>query len=268
MMTASHERMIAPSVARPKLRPLALPTEHGGWGILFEPLVLALIVAPSAGGAFIALAFVAGFLARQPLRLALQDLMRGKSYPRTRWCRAFTLAYASIALAALVAAIAVSGTTMLVPLAIVAPLGIVQLIYDANNRSRLLLPEIGGAIAMSSSAAAIALAAGKPHALAYLLSMLIALRSLTAIVYVRTLIQRSHGQAAPAWPAIAAHALAVAVTFVTGSWLTLVAMALLLGRAALQFLRPVPAAQTIGWTEIVWGTVTVVLLATAQLAAF
>src|ERR1044072_2044638 len=36
-----------------KLRPLALPTEHGGWGFLLEPLVLAMIVAPSWIGALI-----------------------------------------------------------------------------------------------------------------------------------------------------------------------------------------------------------------------
>src|SRR6185436_6956547 len=77
------------------LRPLALPSEHGGWGFLLEPLVLGLLVRPSLAGSLIALAFVFGFLARHPLKLALQDLLRGKSYPRTRWCWLFACSYAA-----------------------------------------------------------------------------------------------------------------------------------------------------------------------------
>src|SRR5947209_15528656 len=57
----------------PLLRPLALPTEHGGWGFLLEPLVLAMIVAPSWCGALICAAGVCGLLTRQPLKLAMQD---------------------------------------------------------------------------------------------------------------------------------------------------------------------------------------------------
>ena len=77
---------------RVSLRPLALPAEHGGWGFLLEPIALGLAVRPSWGGALIAIAFACGFLTRQPLRLAMQDRLRGKSYPRTRWCWTFAAA--------------------------------------------------------------------------------------------------------------------------------------------------------------------------------
>lgn len=30
-----------------KLRTVALPAEHGGWGFLFEPIVLGLLLAPT-----------------------------------------------------------------------------------------------------------------------------------------------------------------------------------------------------------------------------
>ena len=35
---------------RPMLRSVALPTEHGGWGLTLEPVLLGLLVAPSVAG--------------------------------------------------------------------------------------------------------------------------------------------------------------------------------------------------------------------------
>src|SRR3954447_2197926 len=141
---------------RVSLRPLALPTEHGGWGFLLEPIALGFAVRPSWGGALIATAFACGFLTRQPFRLAMQDALRGKSYPRTRWCWTFALSYAFVAFAALAAAVIIGGWTAMIPIAVVVPLGVTQILYDARNRSRALLPELGGAVAMTSRRAAVA----------------------------------------------------------------------------------------------------------------
>jgi hypothetical protein len=248
---------------RPALRPLVLPTEHGGWGFLFEPLTLSLIVAPSWGGVLIALAFVSGFLTRQPLKFALQDALRRKSYPRTRWCWTFALAYAGGAALALAAAVAVSGWRILVPLAIVSPLAIVQIAFDAKNRSRALWPELGGAIAMSSSAAAIAIAAGLSPRMALALPAVLVARGIPTIIYVRTLLQRAHGQqASPVLP-LALHAIAVAATAAFAPKLVVAMMALLLLRAAWGLSHPVPPAKKIGWSEIAWGALTVAVAATA-----
>ncbi|HVR37562.1 MAG TPA: YwiC-like family protein [Thermoanaerobaculia bacterium] len=246
---------------RPAFRPLALPTEHGGWGFLFEPLVLGLAVAPSWGGALIAVAFIFGFLTRQPLKLALQDAMRGKSYPRTRWCWMFAVAYSLAALIALASAIAISGITIVIPIGLVVPLGLTQVLYDANNRSRALLPELAGAAAMSSSAAAIAIAGHMRLLTAFALAGIIAARSLPSIVYVRTLLQRAHGKVAASWPAIALHALAILFVASFAPKLAIVAMVLLFARATWGLARPVPPAKTIGWREIAWGFVTVALAA-------
>src|SRR3954452_22495234 len=179
---------------RVSLRPLALPTEHGGWGFLLEPIALGLAVMPSWGGALIAIAFVCGFLTRQPLRLALQDRVRGKSYPRTRWCWTFALAYALAAFSALAAAVIIGGWAAMIPIGFVVPLGATQILYDARNRSRALLPELGGAVAMTSSAAAIAIAGGMRIAPAVVLSGVMVARAIPSIIFVRTLLQRTHGQ--------------------------------------------------------------------------
>lgn len=257
--------MTAIPLARPRplpLRPLALPSEHGGWGFLFEPIVLGLVVRPSVPGTLIALAFVLGFLARHPLKLALQDLLRGKSYPRTRWCWLFASAYSAAGVASLACAIALRGWLTVVPIGLVIPLGVMQLFYDANNRSRALLAELGGSVAMSSSVVAIALAGDMRVLPAFALGGIIVARSIPSIVFVRTLLSRAHGEPAASWPALALHALAILCVAPFASRYAIAATALLFARAAWTLARPVPAARIIGWREIAWGAVTVVLVAT------
>jgi YwiC-like protein len=250
--------------SRPALRPLALPTEHGGWGFLFEPLVLGLAVAPSLGGSLVAAAAICAFLSRQPLKLAMQDALRGKSYARTWWCRIFAAAYLTGAAAAIAAAITVSGWKLAIPFAAVAPLAIVTLIFDARNHSRSALPELFGSIAMASTAAAIPLAAGRSLAAAFAVMALIVIsRGLPSIVYVRTLLKRAHGKVSSSWQAIALHVIAVIVAFAIGSYAAAVITLALLGRAAYGLTHPVPPAKTLGWREIAWGAVTVGVFALA-----
>jgi hypothetical protein len=250
-----------PAARRPLLRPIALPTEHGGWGFLIEPILLALLVAPSRPGVLVALAYALGFLTRQPLRLALQDAVRGRAYPRTRWCWLFAVAYAAAALAALGAAIALRGWTVVIPIGLVAPLGLTQILYDANNRSRSLLPELAGAAAMCSSAAAIAIASGMRIVPALALSGIAVARALPSIVYVRTLLARAHGNEASSWPALALHALVIPLVALVAPLLAALAMALLFVRASWGLAHPPPRAQKLGWTEIVIGIITVILAA-------
>jgi len=249
-----------------KLRPIALPTEHGGWGFLLEPLVLAMIVAPSWCGALICAAAACGFLTRQPLRLAMQDALRGRIYPRTKWCAIFATSYASAAAVAMSAAIAFGGWRIAIPFAIVAPLAIVNIVYDARNKSRALLPEITGPITMASSAAAIAIAGGKSMPIAFALMALLVLRGIPSILYVRTLIARAHGRTASAVTPIVLHVIAVIAAI--AMWradLAPVAAAIvltaLLGRAVYGLTHDVPPAKTIGWREIAFGALFVVMTA-------
>ncbi|MBV8547645.1 MAG: YwiC-like family protein [Acidobacteria bacterium] len=246
---------------RVSLRPIALPAEHGGWGFLLEPIALGLAVRPSWGGALIAIAFAFGFLTRQPLRLALQDLLRGRSYPRTRWCWTFALLYAFAACGALATAVIRSGWVAIIPIGLVVPLGVMQIFYDAHKRGRALLPELGGALAMTSSAAAIAIAGGLRIVPALALSAVIAARAIPSIVFVRTLLRCAHGRSAASWPAVSLHAIAILLVALCATKLAVVAMIVLFTRAVWTLARPVPPAKTIGYGEIGYGAMTVVLAA-------
>lgn len=250
---------VVPLQTRPiALRPLALPSEHGGWGFLCEPILLGLLVAPSWSGALIAVAAVFGFLARHPLKLALQDLVRGRSYPRTTYCRALAAGYLFVAAFALASAVAMSGVRILVPLAFAAPLAMAQVVYDAYNRSREMLPEISGAAAMASVASAIAVAGNVETMTAFGLAGILIARFVPAIFYVRALLGRF-----PARIALALHVVAVVAVAVYAPLLVVGAMIVLLLRAVWGFTHEPPPAKTIGWREIVFGIVTVVLVAAA-----
>src|SRR5215207_3579421 len=139
-----------------RLKTVALPTEHGGWGITLEPVVLGLLVAPSFAGAGLALATVGAFLARHPFKIVAGDRRRGRRFARTPYAERFTLLYAAAVSAGFALSLySAKDYTLLLPLAAAAPLGAVQLWYDAAGRSRGLLPEVAGSVAMSAVAAAL-----------------------------------------------------------------------------------------------------------------
>ncbi|HET7437094.1 MAG TPA: YwiC-like family protein [Thermoanaerobaculia bacterium] len=238
------------------LRPLALPAEHGGWGFLFEPMLVGLLVAPSWSGAFVAAAALSGFLARHPLKLAFRDAVRGRRYPRTFWCRALAASYAIAALLSLSIAVAMSGANILVPFLLAMPFAALQAWLDAKSRGRELLAEVSGAVAMASIAAAIALAGGAGRALAYGLAGIMIARFVPAILYVRALLGRL-----PAWCVWTAHVAALGAVGVYARPLAIAAMVVLLIRAVWGLTHVPPRAKTIGWREIVFGIVTVALVA-------
>jgi hypothetical protein len=247
-----------------RLRPLAIPNEHGGWGFLFEPIGLALIAAPSLAGTLVAVTAVAAFLARHPLKLALGDLARGRRYPRTAACARIAAVYASIALASIAAAAWMRGIDILLPLAVAAPLGLVQLAYDARNRGRAMLPELAGAIAMGSVAASMALAASRPQALAAALWVLVICRAVPAIVYVRALLGRGRGVIAAHLGAIAAAALLWRIHL--APLVAVIVMFVLLGRAIAGLRRASqPRPQRIGVTELIWGGAATIAMGVAYL---
>ncbi len=252
---------------RPRLRPIALPTEHGGWGFLLEPAVAGLIAAPSAAGAMLAAAALGVFLARHPLGLAAADRRRGRRTPRSRLAERFTIGYGSAAAAALAVAALLADPRFWIALAVAAPLALLQLWHDVRRQSRALAAELAGAVAMAGLAPAILLAGGRGWGVAAVMWALLGGRSVPAILYVRTRLRRAREQPASAWPPLVAHlgALAAAGALVAGGvgpWLAAAAMGLLLVRALLGL---APGARTtraivVGVQEMVVGAAVAVMV--------
>lgn len=252
-----------------RVRQIALPVEHGGWGFSLEPVVLGLIVAPTLPGLFLAIATMGAFLARQPLKMVMGDRRRGRILRRTPIAERFALLYCTISLLSFLAAIKTAPSyEFLLPILLAAPLAFVQLIYDRASRSRSLLPELAGATAMASIVASMALVAGWPRALAFGLWAILAARAVPSILYVRARLKMLHRQQASMAIVILTHALALVIA-ITLAWLKLipflgvVALLILFTRALSGFSRydHVTTAKQIGIRELAFGAVMVASIA-------
>ncbi len=188
-----------PKQARAAWRGVAIPTEHGGWGLTAEPVLLGLLVAPSwAGIALGAGAFVA-FTLRTPLKIMLVDRWRHRQLARTALATRFASTEVAVLAAITIFAFTRAGWTWLAPIAVAAPLVGLELWFDMRSRSRRLVPELCGALGMAAAAASIAIAGGSGARLAIGLWLVLAARSVATIPFVRVQIDRlRHGASAVA----------------------------------------------------------------------
>lgn len=251
-----------------RFRTIALPTSHGGWGFLLEPLLLGLGVAPSGAGLWLSLAVVAAFLTQQPLKLALSDRWRGRRYPRTVWAERFAFGYSLIALLTFGLAWWTAAYSFWLPLLLAAPLAITQLVYDAKNQGRSLIAELCGALALGTTASALALAAGWSLPAALGLWLILGCRTAPSIIYVRAKLRFERRQPIIKWPVWMSHSLGVMLVAVVAyfnivPWLAVAPLLILLLRTVIG-LRPHPRpveARTVGFQEMGYGLLTVVLAA-------
>jgi hypothetical protein len=254
---------------KPVWRQVAVPSEHGGWSLTAEPVLLGLVVAWSWPGFALGLAAVLAFVARTPLKVVLVDRWRQRWLERSRLAARFVaVELAAIgALTAVAAAGAVNGWFWL-PIAAAAPLAGVELWFDMRSRSRRLVPELAGTIGIGSVAAAIVLAAGESTALALGLWAVVSARAIAAIPYARTQVLRAHGRAAPRRHSDLAQIVAVAV--VATAWaLAAVPPAPVLAVAGVGLFnivavrRAVWPAVVIGLQQMVFGIVVLAVTAIA-----
>lgn len=192
------------------LRSVALPTEHGGWSLTLEPVILGLVVAWSWPGLALGAAAFVAFLARTPLKVVLVDRWRRRWLPRSRLALRVALAELAL-LAGLVAAAAAAApdARWVAPLFAAVPLVAVELWFDMRSRSRRLVPELAGTIGIGSVAAAIALIDGRELALSLGLWCVVAARAAAAIPYARTQVLRGHGRPHHRWHSDLAQLLAL-----------------------------------------------------------
>lgn len=251
------------------LKSVALPVEHGGWGMLGEPVLLGMLVAPSWAGLGVGLACLAAFLARHPLKLVLADVRRraAPAHGRTIVAAGFILLYGAGAALGLV--LARSGEPgWWVPLAAAAPLALAQMVYDSRGQGRRLLPESLGAVALASVVAAQMRAAGGSLSVSLAAWTILAAKGVGAVLYVRARLRYDRGLPPGRSPVMASHAGAVllALGLARASlvpWLVVPGFALLLARA-IYGLSPVhrPARpQVVGMQEMAYGFSFVLLAA-------
>jgi hypothetical protein len=259
-----------------RVKTVALPVEHGGWGLLFESVLLGLVLAPSIAALCLSLAAIGAFLARHPFKLAIGDWRRKRRSPRTTLAERFAGFYFVIAIVALAAVFAsrTGGIGFALPLLLATPIALVQLFYDALGRSRALTAELSGAVSMGALATAIVLLGGWPRAAAFGLWAIVVARNVPTILYLRARLKLLHHRPASPRTVVAAHLLAILIVFGfaflrMAPFMAVVAMLILFCRAVVGFSKgqPVKAAK-LGMREIVFGAITVFAVAMGHVAGW
>ena len=259
------------SSERSALRAVAMPTEHGGWSLTLEPVLLGLLAAWSWPGLALGLAALLAFLARTPLKLVLVDRWRGRWLDRTSLA-ARVAAVELVVLVTLVVVAAFGADDRFWWLALAAgPLVAIELWFDMRSRSRRLLPELAGTVGIGSVAAAIALAGGAEVAMALGLWVVVAARGAAAVPYARTQVFRLRGRPHRLWHSDLAQVLAVVAASVAWSVdaVPLAAAIAILVVAAFNLgaVRSAPRpAKVIGLQQMFFGIAVVVVTAVAVLA--
>ncbi len=199
----------APVAGRSLLRAVAVPTEHGGWGLTLEPGLLGLLVAPSLAGVCLAAAALVAFVARTPLKIALVDRRRERSLPRTRLARRVAAIELVVLAALVVMAVLLAEHPFWAPAIIAAPLILLESWFEVRSRGRRLVPELAGAAGVCSVASMIVLANGGSGRLAAGVWAVLVARLVTSIPHVRAQISRLHGRPSRALGGVVADGLAL-----------------------------------------------------------
>jgi len=177
-----------------RLRPIAIPVEHGGWALVGSPILLGLLLSFSTAGALIGVGAISLFLFRHPFRLAVNDIRRRKLCPRTQWAVTIAAAYLSIAAISLGFAW-IASPNVLAPILLLLSLGGAQFILELSGHGRTILAESSGAVALSCIACAIVLAGRGDTAAGWMATLILSLHSVTAITYVGARLKLSRGVA-------------------------------------------------------------------------
>lgn len=250
-------------------RSVALPTEHGGWSFVSEPLLLGLLLAPSWGGLTISLTTLGAFLLRHPLKIYAKDVLNKRSVPRTYAARQFMLIYAGVTgLAGVITLLLIPSSNVLLPLLLALPLFALQLAYDVRNQSRSAVAEIAGAVATGALASTIVMMQGWSLSAALGLWLVIAVKAISTIIYVRARLRLEREQPAGLRLAygvqvISILVLVIATAYGFARWTAIVAMIILAARAALGLSswRKARPPKIIGMQEIAYGLGFLLLIA-------
>lgn len=249
------------------MRSIALPVEHGGWGFLLEPTLLGLLLAPTFFGVSFGLSLFFLFLTHQPLRIAVKDHRRGRRTRRTQLAEQFAVGYLLGAIGFGLLLVLNLKPELLAVMLAMAALVAVQASYDFRNKSRELIPEITGALALGGAVAFITLLGDWPVLNSLALWGVIAARTVSSIVFVRVFFRKQRGKPASTRFVYSAHfaALLIIVSLAALNlipYLTIVAFVILLMRAYLSLnttktLKPV----VVGVREMLFGLLVVVCVA-------
>lgn len=256
-MTATTPRA-EPAVARSTFRSVAIPAEHGGWGLTLEPGLLGLLIAPGPAGLCIAAGAMVAFLVRTPLKIVAIDRRRGRTLDRTRLAGKVAAAELVVLAALAGGAIVLAEPWFWIPGVVALPLLALEGWFEVRSRGRRLVPELAGAAGVCSVAAMVVLADGGDDRLAVGAWIILAARVATSIPHVRSQIARLHRRPDPTRAALAGDVAAIgfailAVGLDRGLWAGGLAVLAVIAMQRAATTRPVPRPVTLGLRQMAMG---------------
>ena len=237
-----------------KFKDIALPREYGVWGLLAEAFLVGFCLAPTKAGLLLGFAALSLFCFTQPAKGVL------KNRSLTRGTLFFMLLYATLGLLALTQAAALSSAPFWRPMIAGLILSLAQLMLDFKNQGRSFLSETAGGSAVSSLAAVILIAGGKPSGTAFAIWGLLCLRIFASVTYVRNKLRLAKGREYSPGQVFWVHGLALTLLLVFTRvhfvpWPVTLGFTALCLNAALGMLKyQVPVkARTVGFQQMAFG---------------
>ncbi len=225
-------------------------------------------MAPSISAALLSLAVTAVFLLRQPAKIILADLRRGRTFARTKLAWQFAGLYAVIAAVAVAMTVRLSGSDWLLPSLLALPFGIVFLTYDLTQPGRTWQAELSAPLALGSATASMALLDGWLIGPSLALWVVLAARAVPSILFVRARLRLDRGKEPDPIVPILSHVIAILLVAELAQidllpWLSIVPFGVLLLRAVhgLSSRRWMVSVKTIGFIELGLGIATVLVVA-------
>ena len=129
-----------------------------------------------------------------PLKIVIKDKLHCVFTPRTSmalWC---SIIFGLLASVLFIATYIFSGPSFLLVLLGVIPLTILHLLAVVNAGRKELTAELSGALSLGGIAASIVLAAGYSYPQALVLWLVLAVRAMTSVVYVRERLSQSRAE--------------------------------------------------------------------------
>ncbi|MDP3981094.1 MAG: YwiC-like family protein [Chlamydiota bacterium] len=249
------------------IKTIALPKEHGGWGLLLEPVIVALVLCPHGSAFLLAVSFICAFLMYYPLKIATEDTLKHQRTPRTMLAYQFSALYGFIALVGILYVFINSKSLFWIPLLISLPLFFYQFSAALNKEHRNLFPEISGAVALASVAPAILISGERSLIDAFLIWYLFMVRGFFSIVYVRNRLRAARKQAYSGQQVAIVHSLGL-VSILILVFIKLIPYPVLAGYGILSahaywgmkshdsLLKP----KDIGWQEMLFGVINCIFI--------
>lgn len=175
------------------LKAVALPVEHGGYGILLEAVLVGLGLAPTAAGVFYAFAFLAAFFMAQPAKVLLSEKVPLRVSSRRKAAILMLAVYGLPGAVFFLLGLNGTSASIFPALYVLLLFAAYQMLALLGRKNREFLTTVTGSMLLSAAAVFILLAGGSPLVKAVSVWILLGARAISAISYVRFRLRAARG---------------------------------------------------------------------------